>query len=151
MPESIFENYWNEVSELLGGNPSKKMAISLSENPPAKFDDKLAISKLYKSLACDGWKITDGKNWEWRVEAPAYSTSSPEVTLEREVVAVDTTSQWTCQMSTTSGIQGPYLNKRRAIDLVRRTAPDCYAFVELKVDSDNPLYAAFEILGYALA
>jgi hypothetical protein len=102
-------------------------------------------------LACDGWNITSGKNWVWRIDAPAYMTLSPEVALEREIVASDSENQWTCQMSTTSGIQGSYLNKRRAIDLVRKTAPDQYAFIELKVNSDNPLYAAFEILGYALA
>jgi len=43
------------------------------------------------------------------------------------------------------------LNSRRAIDLVRFIGPRHYAFVELKLGSDNPLYAAFEILGYALA
>ncbi len=151
MTESIFKNYWNEVSRVLGGKPNKSRAISLSENPLTRFDGLTVVGRLYKSLACEGWKISSGKNWEWRTEAPSYRTSSPEVTLEREIVAADIKHQWTCQMSTSSGIQGPYLNKRRAIDLVRQAAPDRYAFVELKVDSDNPLYAAFEILGYALA
>ncbi len=151
MTKSIFENYWNEVSGLLGGRPNKSMAISLSENSQAQFDGRTVVDRLYQSLACDGWQISSGKNWEWRTEAPSYRTSSPEVALEREITAADITNQWTCQMSSASGIQGPYLTKRRAIDLVRRIAPDRYAFVELKVDSDNPLYAAFEILGYALA
>lgn len=151
MAESIFKNYWNEVSILLGGKPNKSMAISLSENPPAQFNGVTVVDRLRKSLTCEGWNISSGKNWEWRTEAPAYQTSSPEVALEREIVAADVMSQWTCQMSTASGIQGPYLNKRRAIDLVRQTALDRYTFIELKVDSDNPLYAAFEILGYALA
>ncbi len=151
MAESIFDSYWDEVKHLLGGKPSKSMAISLNENPPAQFNGAAIVGRLYNSLACDGWRISSGKNWEWRTEAPAYLTSSPEVALEREIVAADIANQWTCQMSTASGIQGPHLNKRRAIDLVRQSAPDQYIFVELKVDSDNPLYAAFEILSYALA
>jgi len=151
MTESIFKNYLNEVTDVLDGNPNKRKAIFLNENPPPRFDGAGVVSRLYESLACDGWKTATGKNWEWRTKVPSYKTTSPEVALEREIVASDTTNKWSCQMSTSSGIQGSYLNKRRAIDLVRQTAPDQYAFIELKVNSDNPLYAAFEILGYALA
>ncbi len=150
--ESIFTRYCNEVVSLLDGNPKHKtMAILLSEKPPTQFDGIAAVDRLYKSLACDGWSASKGQNWLWRLDAPEYQTLSPEVALEREVVGVDTSGQWTCQMSTASGVQGPRLHKRRAIDLVRRTEPDRYRFIELKVDSDNPLYAAFEILGYGLA
>ncbi len=150
MTESIFINYWDEVVSLLRGKPSRSQAISLSEKPPAQFDGTVAVDRLYQTLACDGWNSPSGKNWHWRTAAPAYQTTSPEVALEREIIAADS-SQWTCQMSTASGIQGPHLNKRRAVDLVIQLGPDQYAFIELKVDSDNPLYAAFEILGYALA
>jgi hypothetical protein len=54
-------------------------------------------------------------------------------------------------MSTASGLHGPRSGTRRSIDLVRRVSADHYVFIELKIDSDNPLYAAFEILGYGLA
>lgn len=43
------------------------------------------------------------------------------------------------------------MHRRRAIDLVRYISPRRYAFVELKTVSNNPLYATFELLGYALA
>ncbi len=150
--ESIFTKYWNEVVSLLDGNPKhKSMAILLSEKPRHQFDGIAVVERLYRSLDCDGWQASYGQNWVWRTEAPAYQTLSPEVAMEREIVAMDTNGQWTCQMSTASGVQGPSLHKRRAIDLVRRTGPDRYRFIELKVDSDNPLYATFEILGYGLA
>jgi len=140
------------VASLVGGNPKhKSLAILLSEKPPTQFDGIAAVDRLYKSLACDGWSASNGQNWLWRTDAPAHQTLSPEVALEREVVAADTMGQWTCQMSTASGVQGPNLHKRRAIDLVRQVADDRYRFIELKVDSDNPLYALFEILGYGLA
>jgi hypothetical protein len=61
-------------------------------------------------------------------------------------------------MSTSSGIEERdpsdklnAANKRRSVDLVRDHGNDRYSFVELKVGADNPLYALFEILGYALA
>ena len=83
--------------------------------------------------------------------------SSKEVLLERAVAALDM-KKWTYQMSTSSGVQivqgdtrRVNLNSRRSIDLVRYIGQGRYAFVELKVGSDNPLYAAFEVLGYALA
>lgn len=43
------------------------------------------------------------------------------------------------------------MHRRRAIDLVRHNGNKSFSFIELKLDSDNPLYASFEILGYALA
>lgn len=151
MSESIFTNYWKEVASLIEGKPTKSKAISLNENPPAQFDGVAVVKRLYTSLACDGWTKSSGKNWAWRSEIQPYQTLSPEVALEREIIVTDTTNKWTYQMSTTSGIQGSYLNKRRAIDLVTQMGHNSYAFIELKVDSDNPLYAAFEILSYALA
>jgi hypothetical protein len=41
-------------------------------------------------------------------------------------------------------------DRRRAIDLVFQCGNDQYDFVELKLKSDTPLYAAMEILGYGL-
>ncbi len=38
MIESIFANYWNEVTNLLGGKPNRSLAISLGEYPPPLFD-----------------------------------------------------------------------------------------------------------------
>ena len=49
-----------------------------------------------------------------------------------------------------SGIAGPRANKRRAIDLVRRVSERQFEFVELKIASDTPLYAAAEIVLYGL-
>ena len=53
-------------------------------------------------------------------------------------------------MPTASGLVGPYSDKRAAVDLVYRSDPGSYALIELKVESDNPLFAAIEILLYGL-
>jgi len=53
-------------------------------------------------------------------------------------------------MPTLSGYFGPRRYKRRSVDLVHELAPGHYRFIELKVRSDNPLYAAFEVLSYGL-
>jgi hypothetical protein len=103
----------------------------------------------HEARLCDGWKRQVGKNWNWDTTFH-YTTDSQEVKLEREVVKAGH-KLWARQMATSSGIQGAELNKRRAIDLVFRQGHDHYVFVELKIRSNNPLYALFELLGYGLA
>lgn len=148
--ENIFKTYKITADALVKGL-SKTRAIELSKQQSQVAISPTSIRALYESLACEGWKEKRGKNWEWRKTVPSHTDGhSVEVSLERVIAASDLV-RWTCQMSTSSGIQGSYLHRRRAIDLVRFIGEHHYAFVELKVDSDNPLYAVFEVLGYALA
>ena len=149
MSESIFDCYWHQVQQELGAAPSKTLAIRLSGNPLKSFDGAKTIKRLSESLTCDGWKTQVGTNWNWDTTSH-YTTNSPEVKLEREIVKAGS-NLWARQMATSSGIQGPRLNKRRAIDLVCKHDDAHYTFVELKIESDNPLFALFELLGYGLA
>jgi hypothetical protein len=128
---------------------SKTQAIQLCRRPSSRLILLETIRGFYESMNCEGWKNSSvGSNWIWRYKAEG-ETESKEVLLERAVAFLDK-NLWACQMSTSSGIQGKS-HRRRAIDLVRRVGSRQYAFVELKVESDNPLFATFEILGYALA
>lgn len=145
---NIFEKYIEAVREHVDGL-SKTRAIKLCSRPSAPLILPTTIRRFYESMNCDGWKQSVGSNWIWRYKEPG-ETKSEEVLLERAVAIMDN-NLWACQMSTSSGVEGPNLHRRRAIDLVRSFGSRQYAFVELKVDSDNPLYAAFEILGYALS
>lgn len=149
---NIFDAYKGRVSDndLVRGL-TKTRAIDLSTLQVPGTISPATIQALYESLSCEGWSGQKGSNWVWRHAPPEYTDGhSDEVSLERAVAAHDVDA-WGCQMSTSSGVQGPHLHRRRAIDLVRFIGVGHYAFVELKVGSDNPLYAAFEILGYALA
>jgi hypothetical protein len=147
--KNIFDRYYETASGLATGL-SKTRAMELSRQPTFGMITTLSIRKLFQSLVCEGWKNKSaGSNWIWRFKKNG-GTKSQEVLLERAVAARDV-AMWACQMSTSSGVQGPYRHRRRAIDLVRVIGEHHYAFVEMKVGSDNPLYAAFEILGYAIA
>ena len=148
MTESIFDNYRRLVESELGAAPSKSLAIRLSENR-LQLNGPDVIRRLSAALSCDGWAKQVGTNWKWNTSSH-YTTTSEEVRLEREIVKAEP-ERWARQMATSSGIQGPGLNKRSAIDLVFRQDQDHYAFVELKINSNNPLYAVFELLGYGLA
>lgn len=154
MTQGIFSNYEKEVARLLGGfNPTKSRAIQYSKYTHLQqdFSGWAAIQKLSEALWCPGWKRQVGNNWVWRGAGEVSDqNASREVLLERAIVSTDS-YQWANQMSTASGVEGRKLHKRRAIDLVYRNGDRHYSFIELKVDSDNPLYASFELLGYGLA
>ena len=150
MTESIFDNYWRQVAEELGKKPKERsLAIRLSGHSLDGFNGKKVVKRLHAALSCDGWGEKVGTNWKWNTSSH-YTTKSEEVRLEREIVKADP-EHWARQMATSSGIQGPGRNKRRAVDLVFRQDQDHYVFVELKIESDNPLFALFELLGYGLA
>lgn len=93
------------------------------------------------------------ENWRWFHPKcdHAAENSSPEVTLERAIVRAAKSQDredWSNQVPIASGMIAGSGDRRRAIDLVHRRGPDAFDFVELKVGSDNPLYAAVEILKY---
>lgn len=155
MTNSIFNEYWAQVRRELELYPAERCsltksdAIRLSKHPLETFDAVRAIQNLSDSLHCDDWQKNRGTNWQWNTD-PKHLTKSAEVRLERLIVEGGE-SDWARQMATSSGIQGSTKNRRRSIDLVRRLGDRRYAFIELKVKSDNPLHAAFELLSYGLA
>jgi hypothetical protein len=59
-------------------------------------------------------------------------------------------SHWCNQVPVASGLVDPAIDKRAAIDLVRQRGKDSYELIELKIESNNPLFAAIEILLYGL-
>lgn len=86
----------------------------------------------------------------WRAKVPIAADGNIEVGVERRVAELGGPDEWTCQMPTLSGFFGSAAHKRRSIDLVQRIGPAFYRLIELKVGSDTPLYALFELLGYGL-
>lgn len=149
-----YQRYWSVVEELLGSNPRhKSTAIRLSGAPVVGWNGRNAVERLFTAMNGDFWlqpmSRTDS-NWMWRDTVPPASEASIEVGLERCVAEQGGREDWTCQMPTLSGYLGASASKRRSIDLVQRVATERYRFIELKIGSDNPVYAAFELLGYAL-
>lgn len=97
-----------------------------------------------------GYSKPSRENWRWKRHADlSAENKSPEIILERSIVRA-CGDGWSNQMPTASGLVGPSLDKRAAVDLVYRSDPGSYSLIELKVNSDNPLFAAIEILLYGL-
>lgn len=97
-----------------------------------------------------GYSNPSRENWRWKRHTElAANNTSPELRLERAIVN-HCGDNWSNQMPTASGLVGPATDKRAAVDLVYRKDPTTYSLIELKVGSDNPLFAAIEILIYGL-
>lgn len=90
------------------------------------------------------------ENWRRKCHLDlSPGNNSPELNLERSIVK-NGGDRWSNQMPTASGLVGPATDKRAAVDLVYRENSTAYSLIELKVNSDNPLFAAVEILMHGL-
>jgi len=94
------------------------------------------------------------KNWRWEKEpALGPKNTSREKQLEKKVVlkvqSTEESEQWANQVPVASGVFS-IDDKGRLIDLVYRINEGSYEFIELKIDDENPVYAAFEVLLYGM-
>ena len=90
------------------------------------------------------------QNWRFRaMPGIAAHNQSPEKTLEKAIVNTAPDASWANQVPTASGLYQAHRDRHRNIDLVRRRGPGTYDFIELKVGSDTPAYAALEVVQYA--
>jgi hypothetical protein len=167
MPESILKGVEPIIDEALGLKncgigkqphyKHKTSCLKLSEFPPLTFDAESLIKKIY-DLVKSNWK--EGVNYRpstenWRFDPRMHideSNADPEIKLERAIVSPQTQpdTHWANQVPTSSGLVGSQADKHRNIDLIHRCGDGAYEFIELKVNSDTPLYAAMEILQNAV-
>lgn len=111
-----------------------------------------AYAKIHENWDTNetGYAKPSIENWRWKRHLELGEMNvSPELQLERAIVNA-CGDDWSNQMPTASGLLGPATDKRVAVDLVHREDATTYSFIELKVASDTPLFAAIEILRYGL-
>jgi hypothetical protein len=93
-----------------------------------------------------GYTNPSKENWRWKRHLSlGANNNSPELKLERAIVNA-CGERWSNQMPTASGLTGPATDKRAAVDLVLREDSTTYSLIELKVESNTPLFAAIEIM-----
>ncbi len=122
------------------------------------------VKQIRKNLLERDPNSIGNSNENWREELkPIFDEQenrSKEVRLERKIAQAlrdlgkrrKEKSNWWNQMPIASGLVRSTDDRRRAIDLVHRHRQDGkrYDFVELKIDSDTPLFALMEILRYGI-
>lgn len=127
------------------------LAISGPEFVQAIFSQ---LSANWTAVSTEGRRSPSSQNFRWhfpQLSIAAHNTS-PEVRLERALIQACShagRTDWSNQVPIISGIAGPHAHKKCAIDLVHQTRAG-FEFVELKVNSNTPLYASIEILLYGL-
>lgn len=159
LPLSLFDGVEAALCEVLGiaslRHRSALDALGRSGQLPrgsvAAALDRIAAN--WKACAKAGQGSVSQQNWRWW-EPQSFigaANRSPEVILERAIVnacAAAGRRDWSNQIPVASGVVSASGEKRRAIDLVQKIGEGHFVFIELKVASDTPLYAAFEIISY---
>lgn len=133
---------------LYGSEPS---CLKLSEMELPGFDCLTMITDMYHAI--ENVKRREAKpsreNWRWKKNPTTTYKKGSEVWLERELIE-QLGEDWVNQVPTSSGLINEHVDKRSAIDLVHQCEAGWYEFIELKVESNTPLFAAMEILQYGL-
>ena len=133
---------------------NKTACLTLSDSPPNGLNGFELVERIFRRIEAN-WdnsprrgKLPSRENWrhERSIEEEGQRL---EVRLERAIAKLGR-KRWANQVPTSSGLMGAHLDKTRNIDLVYDCGNGRYKFVELKVNSNTPLFAAMEILGYGL-
>lgn len=137
---------------------------TLSKSPPAAFDARALVLHVHAFLSHRWDELLprlknlppSSQNWRWfdpKIGIDTENNDSPEQTLERALVRACLDcgrSDWSNQVPLASGIVSPYANKTTAIDLIHRRDTGRFDLVELKVGSNTPISAAFQVIQYGM-
>lgn len=151
---SLFDGIQTLVGEVLGA-PTKNRGI-FETRKPTEADGALVVNAAYGVLS-KRFESTlhrqsrSKQNWRTIPQLAEWVAEKHEVDLERRLVKARKKGDWWNQMPVASGLVDSKLDHALRIDLAHSRGPGSYAFVELKIDSDNPVYAAVEIVLYGIA
>jgi hypothetical protein len=175
MPNIVSDSQRRSILKDVDDIIDKRLGLKVIGNPP-QYGHKESCQGLLEPLAgLDMESLIDeiyekiGNNWDnstyhkgskenWRFEKKrgiSGKNKSPEVGLERAIVNIPQelwpdAADWVNQVPTASGLVDPNADGSRRIDLAHKCGDKEYEFIELKVGSDTPLYAAMEILKYGI-
>lgn len=118
------------------------------------FDGAVIVANLYDRILENWHEARKGghpgpsrANWRWEKRLE-YRTEDMETVLERNIARI-ATDCWANQIPTADEMTS-YGEGNRNVDLGFRVTQQAYELIELKVASNNPLYAAMQILRYGL-
>ena len=115
------------------------------------------IEAVYKKISENYKKGSDSyssQNWRFTLEVKIDPrNASAEKVLEKGIAKSMYGSgahSWANQVPVASGLSFHRRDTKRSIDLVHELGKGSYEFIELKVASNNPVYAAIEVLVYGI-
>jgi len=137
------------------GKTLRQLCSQLNDMRRPAADYVALVRKLYQSIERKCAKQSRSKqNWRWAPQTElADHNKGPEVLLERAIAILAKRKHlpdWSNQIPAISGLIPGRQEKRAAVDLAR-LSKGRLELIELKWESDTPVYAAFEITLYGLA
>jgi hypothetical protein len=136
---------------------SKKAALLLRSRP-ASLNTLDLIARMQSQILANldypdaRWRVMGGswENWRWKKNLKFTPRADVDEKTVEKLIAADCGECWVNQVPTASGLLDKTSETHCNIDLVCRVGEHSYEFIELKYDDATPLFAAFEILKYAL-
>lgn len=156
-PRSLIEHVEETVRSALGIASTQHRSATRDLRPPP---DRDLVDMIFRTVADNherggaaANRDRSRENWRWPRPQSRIAAHNPsrEVVLERAIAAAcerTGRTDWANQVPVASGLIAGAADGRRAIDLVRRRGQGHFELIELKIDSDTPLYAGVEIIGY---
>jgi hypothetical protein len=135
----------------------KTSASRLAAKPPAfdgaslirQIDDQ--IERNWLQARVNGQiRPASSQNWRWKKQLYISEHNESREKKTEKKIADECDDNWVNQVPTSSGLLNSTSDRACSIDLVHRVSASEFEFVELKIDSDTPLFAAFEILKYGM-
>ena len=128
--------------------------ISNISPPESKFEALIDLlwEKIETNWRLAGERGGGDRNWRWapQLYIDHEENESPETKLEKGLAGVLPKEHWTNQVPTASGLISSNSDRKRNIDLAHWDGAETVTLIELKIASDTPIYAAFEIIRNAL-
>ena len=145
------------LQKRFGRYETKTGATTLLENLPHDAEICGCIEAVYKQIADNYKNGTDSyssQNWRFTLETDIFDkNSSSEKALEKVIAKsmfdLDKSS-WANQVPVASGLVFHNRDTKSCIDLVHELGKGTFEFIELKIASSNPVYAAIEVLVYGI-
>ena len=133
----------------------KSSCRNISRPPDERIWGEDLVQTIYEQITQNGAGPTKSKkNWQLRQQTSIDDTNDSKETLLERAIVVSCKQGWLRgwynQIPVASGLIDHRKGKRAAIDLVRKLDDRTFELIELKWEANNPVYAAFEILGYGL-
>lgn len=147
---TLYEDYCRKYSSK---TLAREFLNSLADLESHDFGLQTIYADLVDEFNKQGKECKSHSHQNWRFEKQpnlASRNESAEKVLEKNVVKHPKHTLWVNQVPVASGVFTGRADGHRAIDLVCRVCEGNYEFVELKIRSNNPVYAAYEILLYGV-
>jgi len=153
MGKSILDGVDNLLRSQFGAYTTKTGAKEYLKKPNNLSD--ILWEKIYEQISLNYQNGNDAHSTEnWRFEIKPFKApknKSAEKLLEKAIAKLgEKGTEWANQVPVASGLVSSGRDRKRSVDLIRKQGVGSYEFIELKIASNNPLYAAIEILEYGI-